>query len=235
MVFISCSVPSWMFFRQGCQRQWPSKAKVACSCQAGNTGTVVQDLCTIRAQPSRRGRSGLWLTKVGCFFFFLPMVSSCWIKEVVSVQVASPCIFVRFSYITAKPCMCIVIDDSDDRDDRVRAEPSQPCPYNLGRRGAPPLAELSPPRSTASPWGPEGSSPEADPLPAHHKRSKNDQTQGPSKTINNDQTASSMAGMTAHRECTHARDIQRFLASASRTSHRAPIHSLVNEARSHAP
>ena len=44
-----------------------AKQKVACSCQVGSTGIVVQDLCTIRTQPSRRGCSGLWFARLAVF------------------------------------------------------------------------------------------------------------------------------------------------------------------------
>ena len=37
------------------------------SCQAGNTGNVVQDLCTIRTHSSRRGRSDFGLLRLAVF------------------------------------------------------------------------------------------------------------------------------------------------------------------------
>ena len=36
VVLTCCSVPSWPFTRQGCQRQRLSKAKIACSCHVGD-------------------------------------------------------------------------------------------------------------------------------------------------------------------------------------------------------
>ena len=73
--------------------------------------------------------------------------------------------------------------------------------FTLGRREARPLAELSPPRVTASPWGPKSSGPEADPqqtLPkctrAKIEPIKNDHYRGPSKTIKNDHPTSDPTG-----------------------------------------
>ena len=66
---MQCAILAVFFFWWGCQGQRPSNAKVACSYHVGNTGPVVQDLCMIRTQSSRRGRSEFWLAWVGCLFF----------------------------------------------------------------------------------------------------------------------------------------------------------------------
>ena len=57
------------------------------------------------------------------------------------------------------------------------------CPCTLGRREARPLTELSPPRATASPLGPQSSRPEADPQLTLPKC-----TRAKSEPIKNDQT-----------------------------------------------
>ena len=180
-VLICCSVRSWLSLRCGCWRQWPSKAKVARSCQVVNTGTVVQDLCDWDTTLLQRAFGTLACLGWLC----LSPMASYWAKEVVNVQVGSPCVksvWLPFSFGPPAAWPSHVCTSSF----RVRAEPTQPCSYNLGRRAGPPMAELSPPRATSSPCGPKElqarSRPTTDPPKmhssqhrAHPNRSTNDQ------------------------------------------------------------
>ena len=63
----------------------------------------------------------------------------------------------------------------------------QPCARTMGRREARPLVALSPPRATASPWGPKSSRPEA-PTHSSPSQSELEPKASPSKTTRNDST-----------------------------------------------
>ena len=119
--------------------------------------------------------------------------------------------FCRFFRSTAKPCMYIIIDDSDN--ETIASEQSQLCPCSLGRRTALPLAELFPPRATASPWsGPKGTRPEAGPMAdppkmhstqkrAHQKTIKNEGSETESTKEIRNRLLHAQAMLTEHCQC----------------------------------